>query len=119
VLNRDFLLSEAKQEVLHMASSGYHPPLPEEIYAAGRDALAALKVGIHMMNEGGYITDHESVIGGKLAHVLTGGDLSQPQWVDEQYILDLEREAFISLCGEEKSQERMWSLLQTGKVKRN
>jgi 3-hydroxyacyl-CoA dehydrogenase len=119
VMNRELLLAEAKKEVLHMAATGYHPPLPEKIYACGRDALAAMRVGIYMMKEGGYITEHESLIASKLAYVLTGGELSQPAWVDEQYILDLEREAFVSLCGEEKTQQRMWNLLQTGKVLRN
>ena len=119
VMNRDMLLSEAKKEVLHMANSGYRPPLPEKIFAAGRDALAAMKVGIYMMKEGGYITEHESKIAGKLAGVLTGGDISQPAWVEEQYILDLEREAILSLSGEPKTQERMWNMLNTGKVLRN
>jgi 3-hydroxyacyl-CoA dehydrogenase len=118
-INRDLLLTEAKNEVLHMASTGYHPPAPEKIYAAGRDALGAMRVGIHMMMKGGYITGHELVIAGKLANVLTGGDLSSPTWVEEQYILDLEREAFLSLCGTEKTQQRMWNLLNTGKVLRN
>ena len=119
VMNRDHLLAEAKKEVLHMVSTGYHPPLPEKIYAAGRDGLAALRVGIYMMREGQYITEYEAQIAAKLAYVMTGGELSQPTWVDEQYILDLEREAFLSLCGEEKTQQRMWNLLQTGKVLRN
>ncbi len=119
VMNRDLLLTEAKKEVLHMASNGYKPPLPEKIYAVGRDALSAMKVGVYMMQQGGYITEHELVIASKLAHVLTGGNISQPTWVDEQYILDLEREAFLSLCGEDKTQQRMWNLLQTGKVLRN
>lgn len=119
VLNRDHLLAEAKKEVLHMVASGYHPPLPEKIYAAGIDGLSALRVGIHMFKEGKYITAYEAQIAGKLAYVMTGGELSQPAWVDEQYILDLEREAFLSLCGEEKTQERMWNLLQTGKPLRN
>lgn len=119
VMNRSHLLAEAKREALHMAASGYHPPLPEKIYAAGRDALAAMRVGIYMMKEGGYITEHEHLIANKLAYVMTGGELSRPTWVDEQYILDLEREAFLSLCGEEKTQQRMWHLLQTGKVLRN
>jgi 3-hydroxyacyl-CoA dehydrogenase len=119
ILNRSLLLSEAKKEVLHMINTGYAPPIPEKIYAAGRDAFNALRVGIHMMKEGGYITEHESVIAGKLANILTGGELSSPAWVSEQYILDLEREAFLSLCGEEKTQQRMWNLLQTGKVLRN
>jgi 3-hydroxyacyl-CoA dehydrogenase len=119
VMNRDLLLTEAKKEVLHMASSGYVPPKPEKIYASGRDAYNALRVATHMMREGGYITEHELLIARKLAYVMTGGELSKPAWVDEQYILDLEREAFMSLCGEEKSQERMWNLLNTGKVLRN
>jgi 3-hydroxyacyl-CoA dehydrogenase len=119
VMNRDMLLSEAKKEVLHMANSGYKPPLPEKIFAAGRDALAAMKVGIYMMKEGGYITEHEAKIANKLASVLTGGDISQPAWVEEQYILDLEREAILSLSGEPKTQERMWNMLNTGKVLRN
>ena len=119
VLNRDHLLAEAKKEVLHMVKSGYHPPLPEKIYAAGRDGLAALRVGIFMFKEGKYITEYESHIAGKLAHVMAGGELSQPAWVTEQYILDLEREAFLSLCGQEKTQQRMWHFLQTGKPLRN
>lgn len=119
VMNRDLLLSEAKKEALKMVDTGYYPPLPEKIYAGGRDTLAALRVAIYMMAQGGYITEYESVIGGRLAYVLSGGDLSAPTWVDEQYILDLEREAFLSLCGEEKTRQRMWNLLQTGKVLRN
>lgn len=119
VLNRDHLLAEAKAEVLHMVSSGYSPPLPEKIYAAGRDGLAALRAGVYMFKEGGYITEHESLIGERLIYVMCGGELSQPTWVDQQYILDLEREAFLSLCGEEKTQERMWHMLQNGKPLRN
>lgn len=119
ILNRSLLLTEAKNEALHLAHTGYQPPLPEKIYAAGRDARSALQVAIYMMLQGCYITDYESVIANKLANVLTGGDLSTPAWVEEQYILDLEREAFLSLCGNEKTQQRMWNLLQTGKVLRN
>ena len=119
VMNKDLLLAEAKKEVLHMASSGFHPPLPEKIYAAGRDALAALRVAIHMMKEGKYITEYEAYMANKLAVVMTGGELSKPTWVDEQYILDLEREAFVSLCGEEKTQQRMVHILQGGKPLRN
>jgi 3-hydroxyacyl-CoA dehydrogenase len=78
-----------------------------------------LQVGLHMYILGKQITDHDAVIANKLANVMTGGDLSKPAWVGEQYFLDLEREAFLSLCGEEKSQARMWSLLQTGKPLRN
>jgi 3-hydroxyacyl-CoA dehydrogenase len=119
VMNRDLLMAEAKREALAMTASGYHPPLPEMIYASGRDALAALRVGIYMYKEARQITEYEAVIAEKLANVMTGGELSRPAWVDEQYILDLEREAFLSLCGEEKTQQRMWNLLQTGKPLRN
>ncbi len=119
VMNRDHLLAEAKREVLYLAASGYQPPMPEKIYAAGRDVLAALRVGIFLLHQARQITDYERVIGNKLAAVLTGGELSRPTWVAEQYILDLEREAFLSLCGETKTQERMWHILQTGKPLRN
>lgn len=119
VMNRDHLLAEAKKEVLNMMGNGYHPPMPEKVYAAGRDGLAALKVGIYMFKEGKYITEYEAHIGNKLAYVMTGGEISNPTWLEEQYFLDLEREAFLSLCGEEKTQQRMWNLLQTGKPLRN
>jgi 3-hydroxyacyl-CoA dehydrogenase len=119
VLNRDHLLAEAKKEVLHMVAAGYRPPAPEPIYAAGRDALASLRIGAWMFKEGSYITQYDHHIASKLACVMCGGELTRPQWVSEQYILDLEREAILSLFGEEKTQARMWSLLQTGKPLRN
>jgi 3-hydroxyacyl-CoA dehydrogenase len=119
VLNRDHLLTEAKKEVLHMIASGYKPPAPELIYAAGRDALAAIRIGAWMFAEGGYITQYDHHIAGKLAYVMCGGELTRPQWVSEQYILDLEREAILSLFGEERTQARMWNILQTGKPLRN
>jgi 3-hydroxyacyl-CoA dehydrogenase len=119
VINRDHLIAEAKKEVLHMARGAYQPPPFEKIYAAGRDVLSGLKAGLYNYKESGFITEYEEVIGSKLIHVMTGGNLSQPEWVDEQHFLDLEREAFLSLCGEKKTQERMWHILQTGKVLRN
>lgn len=119
VMNRDHLLAEAKKEVLHMISTGYRPPAPESIYAAGRDALAAIRIGAWMFKEGNYITQYDHHIAGKLAYVLCGGELTRPQWVSEQYILDLEREAILSLFGEERTQARMWNILQTGKPLRN
>jgi 3-hydroxyacyl-CoA dehydrogenase len=119
VINRVHLLAEAKREVLHMAQGGYQPPPHEKVYAAGRDALSGLKAGLYNFKESGFITEYEAVIGEKLIQVMTGGNISQPEWVKEQYFLDLEREAFLSLCGEKKTQERMWNLLQTGKVLRN
>ncbi|MDD2923100.1 MAG: 3-hydroxyacyl-CoA dehydrogenase/enoyl-CoA hydratase family protein, partial [Anaerolineales bacterium] len=119
IVNRDHLLTEAKREVMHLAAAGYKPPAPELIYAPGRDMYGAMKIGAWAFKEGRYITDYDSHIATKLAYVIAGGDLSKPAWVSEQYILDLEREAFLSLCGEEKTQARMWSLLQTGKPLRN
>jgi 3-hydroxyacyl-CoA dehydrogenase len=119
VLNRSHLIAEAKKEVLHMVASGYKPPAPELIYAAGRDALAAIRIGAWMFKEGQYITQYDHHVAGKLAYVMCGGELTRPQWVSEQYILDLEREAILSLFGEEKTQARMWSILQSGKPLRN
>ncbi len=119
VVNRDYLLAEAKREVLDLARQGYRPPAPAKVYAAGRDAYAALLIALDQMREAGYATEHDVVIGKKLAYILTGGELSAPTWVDEQYILDLEREAFIALCHEPKSIERIWHMLQTNKPLRN
>ena len=120
VMNSDHLLAEAKAEVVRMAEEGYRPPdVTGNIYAAGRDYLANLRVGIHMMREARYITAHEAVIADQLAYVLCGGELSQPAWMDEQYFLDLEREAFKTLCGYPKSHERIWHMLKNGKPLRN
>ena len=120
VMNSDHLLAEAKAEVLRMAEEGYRPPdVTGNIYAAGRDYLANLRVGIHMMREARYITAHEAIIADQLAYVLCGGELSQPAWMDEQYFLDLEREAFKTLCGYPKSHERIWHMLKNGKPLRN
>ncbi|MCB0117461.1 MAG: 3-hydroxyacyl-CoA dehydrogenase/enoyl-CoA hydratase family protein [Anaerolineales bacterium] len=119
ITNRDHLLTEAKKEVLHLAASGYRPPTPELIYGAGRDMFGAMKIGAWAFKEGNYITEYDAHIAAKLAHIIAGGDITKPTWVSEQYVLDLEREAFLSLCGEEKTQARMWSLLQTGKPLRN
>jgi 3-hydroxyacyl-CoA dehydrogenase len=119
IVNRGHLLTEAKREVLHMSAAGYRPPAPELIYAAGRDMYGAMKIGAWSFKEGKYITEYDAHIATKLAYIMAGGELSKSQWVSEQYILDLEREAFLSLCGEEKTQARMWSLLQTGKPLRN
>jgi len=119
VINREHLLTEAKREAVHMAAAGYHPPAPELIYAGGRESLAALRIGAWTFKEGKYITEYEGVIASKLANVMAGGDLSRPTWVSEQYILDLECEAFLSLCGEEKTQARIFNMLQTGRPLRN
>jgi 3-hydroxyacyl-CoA dehydrogenase len=119
VMNRAHLLAEAKEEALHLAQAGYRAPIPFKVYAAGRDALSAMRVGLYMYRESAAVTEYDVVVGTHLARVLCGGDLTAPDWVDEQYFLDLECEAFLSLCGESRTQERIWHMLQTGKPLRN
>jgi 3-hydroxyacyl-CoA dehydrogenase len=119
VFNRDHLLSEAKREVLAMSAAGYVPPRPEKIYAGGRDLYAATQVALKAYVEARQISDYDFKVASKLARILSGGEISRPTWVSESYILDLEREAFLSLCGEEKTQQRMWHTLNTGKPLRN
>jgi 3-hydroxyacyl-CoA dehydrogenase len=118
VMNRAHLLGEAKAHALLLAED-YTPLKPSKVWAAGRDAYAALLIGIEGFREGGYATDYDAFISKKLAYVLTGGALSQPQFVDEQYLLDLEREAFLSLVTEQKTLDRMSHMLQTRKPLRN
>jgi 3-hydroxyacyl-CoA dehydrogenase len=119
VINQDYLLAEAKQTVRDLVRDGYRPPAPQKLYAAGRDAYAALKMALYQMHQGGYASDHDVVIGEKLGFILCGGELSAPTWVDEQYFLDLEREAFVALCREPKTLERMWHMLQHNRPLRN
>ncbi len=119
-INSRRLLSRAKQEVIRLAEAGYVQPEPEQnIPALGSSALAVLKAGMHLMKQAGYISEHDLLIGKKLAHILTGGDFNHATTVSEQYILDLEREAFLSLCGERKTLERIQHTLRTGKPLRN
>ena len=119
VMNPDHLLAEAKAEVLAMAKAGYRPPTPARLYAAGRDAFAALQVALFQMQEGSYASEHDVRIGRQLGYVLCGGDLSEGQWMDESYFLNLERQAFLNLCREPKSIERIWYMLQNNKPLRN
>ncbi len=120
VMNRDYLIAQAKNEVLNLAAQNYRPPMRGKIiYAAGERMLAALRVAIYSMRQGNYISDYDALVGNKLAYVLCGGNITSPTWVDEPYILDLEREVFVSLCGEEKTRERIWHFLSTGKPLRN
>jgi 3-hydroxyacyl-CoA dehydrogenase len=121
VMNRDHLLAEAKRLVLELSDAGYAPPArgAKSCYAAGRDALAALRAGLYIMQQGGYVSEYDLHVSLKVAHVLCGGNISSAQWVDEQYFLDLEREAFVSLCGEPKTLERITHMLSTGKPLRN
>jgi 3-hydroxyacyl-CoA dehydrogenase len=118
-MNRDRQVADAKQTALAMVRAGYHPPAPPEIRVLGEEFLAAAKLAIHMLVRGEFATEYDGVVGRKLANILSGGGLSAPQTVSEQYILDLEREAFVSLCGERKTQERVAHTLKTGKPLRN
>jgi 3-hydroxyacyl-CoA dehydrogenase len=118
-MNRDRQVADAKRTALAMVRAGYHPPAPAEIRVLGDEFLAAAKLAIHMLVRGEFATEYDGVVGRKLANILAGGALSAPQMVSEQYILDLEREAFVSLCGERKTQERVAHTLKTGKPLRN
>jgi len=120
-MNRERVLSDAKARALELARAGYEPPVPRtDIPAPGESLLAALKMGVHLMRQGDYITDYEVKLGAKIAEVLCGGGNVTPGTpVSEQYILDLEREGFKSLCGEKKTQERIQFTLKTGKTLRN
>lgn len=120
VMNIDYLVAEARRAVLALVADGYSPPtITGNVYAAGRDHLANLKIEIYSLHNGAYISDHDAQIAAKLAYVLCGGDLSAPTWMDEQYFLDLEREALLSLAGEAKTQARIWHMLKQGKPLRN
>jgi len=119
-MNGDRLIADAKTQVLALAASGYvQPQQREDVLALGSPALATLKLGVHLMKRAGYISDHDALIGEKLARVLTGGDLNHSTRVSEQYLLDLEREAFLSLIGTRKTQDRIAHMLKTGKPLRN
>jgi 3-hydroxyacyl-CoA dehydrogenase len=119
VMNSDHRLYAAKRKALELVKSGARPPEIEPIYAAGRDVLSALELGVQSFVWAGYASEHDAVISRKLAYVLCGGDLSGPAWVDPWYILDLEREATLSLAGEKLTQDRIGHMLQTGKPLRN
>jgi 3-hydroxyacyl-CoA dehydrogenase len=118
-MNRDRQVADAKATALALVREGYHPPAPAEIRVLGEEFLAGAKLAIHMLVRGEFASQHDAVVGRKLAYILAGGSITAPQVVSEQYILDLEREAFVSLCGERKTQERIAHTLKTGKPLRN
>jgi 3-hydroxyacyl-CoA dehydrogenase len=119
-MNRERVLSDAKARALEILRSGYEPPVMRtNIPAPGENILAALKMGVYLMRQGEFISDHELKLGTKIAEVLCGGNVTPGTPVSEQYLLDLEREAFKSLCGEKKTQERIQFTLKTGKTLRN
>ncbi len=119
-MNRERLLNDARQFARDIAAAGYAAPLPRlDIPAPGQSLLATFRIGVRMMREGEYISDHDVKVANKIAHVLCGGEITPGVPVSEQYFLDLEREAFLSLCGEKKTQERIAFTLKTGKPLRN
>jgi len=119
-MNRERVLTDAKTRALELVRGGYEPPvMRSDVPAPGENILATLKMGVYLMRQGDYISDHEVKIGNKVAEVLCGGNVTPGTPVSEQYILDLEREGFKSLCGEKKTQERIQFTLKTGKTLRN
>ncbi len=118
-MNAERLVADAKAAALALQPA-YAPGVPrQDIAVEGEAGYALLKMGLYLAHEGGYISDHDMVVGEKLAHVLSGGRLAAPQTVSEQHMLDLEREAFLSLCGQKKTQERIQYMLKNGKPLRN
>jgi 3-hydroxyacyl-CoA dehydrogenase len=118
-MNSDRLIHDAKAVVLQLAETGYRAPVPAELPVFGESLVAELKLGIYLMREGGYITEYEAHMARELANVICGGDATRQSTAPEQHFLDLEREAFKSLCGEPKTLARMEHLLKKGRVLRN
>jgi 3-hydroxyacyl-CoA dehydrogenase len=119
-MNGDRLIADAKQLALDLARLGYRPGKPrEDIRVLGQAAFAKMKLGLHLMQRAEYISEYDVVIGTQLAKILSGGEFTSPQFVSEQYLLDLEREAFLSLCGQQKTAERIQFRLKNGKPLRN
>jgi len=119
-LNRERLLLDAKSLAADLAAAGYIAPVPRtQIPAPGLNALGALETGIFLMGEAGYASEHDQKVARWAAYILCGGRITAGTLVSEQYLLDLEREAFLSLCGERKTQERIAFTLKTGKPLRN
>jgi 3-hydroxyacyl-CoA dehydrogenase len=119
-MNRERLLADAKAKALQRVKEGYQPPLPRAaIPVGGETVLAPLKLGVHLAWRAGRISDHDALIGRKLAGILAGGAQASDGTVTEQQLLDLEREAFLSLCGERRTLERIAHTLKTGKTLRN
>lgn len=120
VVNSNRVLAQAKAAAIELAEDGYTQPVQKtNIKVQGKGALGMFLTGVHAMKQGNYISDHDVKIANKLAYIMCGGDLSSPTEVSEQYLLDLEREAFLSLTGERKTLERIQSILTTGKPLRN
>jgi 3-hydroxyacyl-CoA dehydrogenase len=119
VVNKERQIAVAKQHALQMVADGYTQPTPKSCYVLGRQALGMFYVGTDSLKAGMYASEHDQKIANKLGYIMAGGDLSEPQFVSEQYLLDLEREAFLSLLTERKTLERIEHTLKTGKPLRN
>ncbi|CAG0972649.1 MAG: 3-hydroxyacyl-CoA dehydrogenase/enoyl-CoA hydratase family protein [Bacteroidetes bacterium] len=120
IVSRAHQLQYAKKAVLHMAQKGYTMPIPRtDIEVLGNEGLGIVYVGAHSMKSGNYISEHDQLISEKLGYIMCGGNLSQPSKVSEQYLLNLERKAFLELCTERKTLERLQSIITSGKVLRN
>jgi len=119
VVNRDRQIATAKRYALQMAMDGYTKPVPQQVKVLGKQSLGMFLVGTDAMEKGFYISEHDKKIGNKIAYVMSGGDLSEPTYVSEQYLLDIEREAFLSLLTEKKTLQRIEHTLKTGKPLRN
>jgi 3-hydroxyacyl-CoA dehydrogenase len=120
VVNKDRQIAMAKVVARQMADLGYTKPVKRnDVRVLGKQALGMFLVGTDAMHDSNYISAHDTKIANKLAYVMAGGDLSEPTMVSEQYLLDLEREAFLSLCGERKTLERLQHMIQKGKPLRN
>jgi 3-hydroxyacyl-CoA dehydrogenase len=118
-LNRRHVLMAAKAEARGMADAGFVPPRRRTFRLPGKSAYATFDMALGAMKDGHFISEHDLKIALKVASVMTGGDCSPRQRVTEQHLLDLEREAFLSLCGEEKTQARIAHMLETNKPLRN
>ena len=119
-MNRGRLLHDAKTQAMRLVHTGYNAPTPRtDIPAPGASALATLKLGLYLMREAEYISDHDVKVATHVARILTGGDITPGTLLSEQHVLDMEREAFLSLCGEPKTIERISFTLKTGKPLRN
>ncbi|MGB8259295.1 MAG: 3-hydroxyacyl-CoA dehydrogenase, partial [Terracidiphilus sp.] len=119
-MNRERLVTDAKAQALRLVRAGYAPPARRsDIPAPGQGVLATLKLGVHLLREGEFISDHDVKVANHVAHILAGGNVTAGTPLTEEYLLDLEREAFVSLCGEKKTAERIGFTLKTGKPLRN
>jgi 3-hydroxyacyl-CoA dehydrogenase len=118
-VNSDFLIHDAKATVLAMAQEGFKPEKPKPVRVVGKPGLALLKLATYTMREGGYISEFDQYLANKLAYVITGGDLPANTYVTEEYLLDLEREVFLTLCGDRRTQARIQHMLTKGKPLRN